>query len=759
MAAALVLSALIGAVPLIIDTDMSTDVDDVGALCVAHALADGGEATLLAVMHNADVSLGVGAIASINRYYGRDNLPVGAYAGEIGTGATVLAPNGPYIEDLVRRFPGGIANASEAPSATAVYRSALAAAADGSVVIASIGFLTNMLALVRSVPDGASALDGAALVARKVRKVVLMGGTYPKASGFPEWNFGGCGVTNTCSWAKLPASSHYDALGKTTAALLELWPPAVPITFLGFEVGYVVFSGGVLTDGAPEESPCRAAYIDFAGPATDRYSWDPMTVLHAVRGAADGFYKESATGRNVVVNSSGYNEWVAAESERAQQQRQQPRNQTYLLLPAARRRAVGRAIDELLLRRPAARDVRRGMPGHVARVGAVGTAEGAARPGASASSQNTLTLRLLTDAHSAQLGAACLDGSPAGYYFRRGVGPDAANFLVSLVGAGWCTDLASCEARAKSPIGSSRGWAKAVHGYGLANGSSSQNPFARWSVAYVNSCDGAFFLGDQRRGALHFRGRAIVDAVVADLVRSEGLGRARALLVAGDSSGGLAAALSVDRLAAALPAVPRVHALIDGGFFLDRPRCGGDRGSLAPIMALAGVHVSGCGGEWRCASLPHALARIASPLFLTQSLYDYSQLGASGEDLGCTPPDTTASSSLPACDAAGMQRFRAFGVAMRAQLNAAIGGGTRPEARGAFAIGCIAHSLTEYGRYLDGKELPLYDNPNWQVPARSGRTVAHAVAEWYEGRTNATVHIDHAAWPHENSPCAWLGLP
>ena len=108
-----------------------------------------------------------------------------------------------------------------------------------------------------------------------------MGGTYPKASGFPEWNFGGCGVTNTCSWAKLPASSHYDALGKTTAALLELWPPAVPITFLGFEVGYVVFSGGALTDGAPEESPCRAAYIDFAGPATDRYSWDPMTVLHA----------------------------------------------------------------------------------------------------------------------------------------------------------------------------------------------------------------------------------------------------------------------------------------------------------------------------------------------------------------------------------------------------------------------------------------------------------------------------------------------
>ena len=376
---------------------------------------------------------------------------------------------------------------------------------------------------------------------------------------------------------------------------------------------------------------------------------------------------------------------------------------------------------------------------------------------ATASSGNLLTLRLLTDVKSVQLGAACLDGSPAGYYFRRGIGANAANFLVSFVGSGWCTDIESCEARAKTRIGSSRGWAKAVHGYGLANASSSQNAFAAWSVAYVNSCDGAFFLGNQTRGNLHFRGRAIADAVIADLVRTEGLNRARALLVTGDSSGGLAAALSVDRLADALPAVHRVSGLIDGGFFLDRPRCGGDRDSLASIMALAGVHVSGCGGGWQCASLPHALPRIATPLFLTQSLYDYSQLGTFGEALDCTPPNTTASSSLPACDTAGMQRFRAFGVAMRAQLNGAIGGAP-PAVRGAFAIGCIAHSLTEYGRFLGGRELSLYENPNWQVPARSGRTVAHAVAEWYEGRTNASVHIDHGAWPG-NSPCAWLGLP
>ena len=38
-------------VPIIFDTDMSIDTDDVGALCVAHALEDLGESRLLAVVH------------------------------------------------------------------------------------------------------------------------------------------------------------------------------------------------------------------------------------------------------------------------------------------------------------------------------------------------------------------------------------------------------------------------------------------------------------------------------------------------------------------------------------------------------------------------------------------------------------------------------------------------------------------------------------------------------------------------------------
>ena len=49
-------------VSIIFDTDMSIDVDDVGALCVIHALQDRGEAELLAVVHGTGLPAGIGAV-------------------------------------------------------------------------------------------------------------------------------------------------------------------------------------------------------------------------------------------------------------------------------------------------------------------------------------------------------------------------------------------------------------------------------------------------------------------------------------------------------------------------------------------------------------------------------------------------------------------------------------------------------------------------------------------------------------------------
>jgi hypothetical protein len=72
------------ATPLIVDTDMSFDVDDVGAVCVAHALHDLGEARLLAVLHDSGYPRGIGAASVLAHFYGHDEIPLGAYQGPFG---------------------------------------------------------------------------------------------------------------------------------------------------------------------------------------------------------------------------------------------------------------------------------------------------------------------------------------------------------------------------------------------------------------------------------------------------------------------------------------------------------------------------------------------------------------------------------------------------------------------------------------------------------------------------------------------------
>jgi hypothetical protein len=68
---------------LIISTDLSIDVDDVGALAVAHALVDRGEARLLAIVHDTGLHEGPGAVAVINDWYRRD-VPIGVNRGVVG---------------------------------------------------------------------------------------------------------------------------------------------------------------------------------------------------------------------------------------------------------------------------------------------------------------------------------------------------------------------------------------------------------------------------------------------------------------------------------------------------------------------------------------------------------------------------------------------------------------------------------------------------------------------------------------------------
>ena len=197
--------------PIIIDTDMSIDVDDVGALCIAHVLSDLHETRLLAVVHDAAVETGVAAIASINSYFGRADIPIGAYRGPVGTVQSELdrtaaswpaRARGVYVDKLAAKFPTAIKSAADVPDAVTVYRTALRSAARGSVTIVSIGFATVLQQLLQSAEDRA-------LVEAKVGRLIMMGGrrlTDPYWNKV-EWNFGasqpdrrGRVCVCTCAW-------------------------------------------------------------------------------------------------------------------------------------------------------------------------------------------------------------------------------------------------------------------------------------------------------------------------------------------------------------------------------------------------------------------------------------------------------------------------------------------------------------------------------------------------------------------------------
>jgi len=66
-------------VPLIIDTATATDCDDAGALAVAHALQNRAGCVILGVVVNNKDSSSVGAVDAVNTWYGRGDIPLGAY--------------------------------------------------------------------------------------------------------------------------------------------------------------------------------------------------------------------------------------------------------------------------------------------------------------------------------------------------------------------------------------------------------------------------------------------------------------------------------------------------------------------------------------------------------------------------------------------------------------------------------------------------------------------------------------------------------
>ena len=242
-------------VALIFDTDWGPDVDDVGALAVLHALADNGEVDVLGMAISFGGNEGATSLDAVNTFYGRPDIAIANIDDE-------RADSVPYRVALAAEFPNDI-EPEEVEEPAALYRRILASQPDSSVTILTVGFLTNLRALLESEADQHSPLSGRELVEKKVALYVLMGGRFPMM---------------------VPGDYNLGIEFEASHAVLRDWP--TPILFSGGEIGEAVVTGGArLRDATDESHPVYRAYEifnDFAG----RFSWDQTAVLAAVRGPA-----------------------------------------------------------------------------------------------------------------------------------------------------------------------------------------------------------------------------------------------------------------------------------------------------------------------------------------------------------------------------------------------------------------------------------------------------------------------------------------
>ncbi|MCI5129067.1 MAG: hypothetical protein D3907_11335, partial [Candidatus Electrothrix sp. AUS3] len=155
---------------LILDTDISSDVDDVGAVAVLHSLANQGRVQILAMQVSSGDPWSVPCLDALNTWFDEPDIPVGMVKGK------AVQHQSKYTRIIAEEFPHDSDTGEKAPDAVTLYRRILAEQPDQSVTLVTIGYLTNLENLLRSKADEISPLDGIKLVRQKVQRLVCMGG-------------------------------------------------------------------------------------------------------------------------------------------------------------------------------------------------------------------------------------------------------------------------------------------------------------------------------------------------------------------------------------------------------------------------------------------------------------------------------------------------------------------------------------------------------------------------------------------------------
>ncbi|KAL0366373.1 UNVERIFIED_CONTAM: Pectin acetylesterase 11 [Sesamum radiatum] len=288
---------------------------------------------------------------------------------------------------------------------------------------------------------------------------------------------------------------------------------------------------------------------------------------------------------------------------------------------------------------------------------------------------------LLTSAVSK--GAVCLDGSPPAYFFQKGSGDGADNWLVYLEGGGWCASHVGCDQRTRTVVGSSKLRKGAAYFGQILSSDQTINPdFYNWNIVSVVYCDGSSYMGDVEGNTdIKRRGARIFDGIMEDLL-AKGMKNAKNAILSGGSAGGLGAILHCDGFRALIPTASRVKCISDSGFFIHAKDLPGAKNREQYFGSITAYHLK-----------KHYFSN--------------------------DPTWRSCTSNLKVCTPTQLQTMKDFHAAMIKTLR---------EVANSKSTGIFVHSCYRHGHFYD---QGFWDNS----PILGDKTIAKAIGDWYFERS------------------------
>ncbi|KAK4387712.1 Pectin acetylesterase 11 [Sesamum angolense] len=311
-----------------------------------------------------------------------------------------------------------------------------------------------------------------------------------------------------------------------------------------------------------------------------------------------------------------------------------------------------------------------------------------------------ITITLLESAVSK--GAVCLDGSPPAYFYDKGYGEGADNWVVYLEGGGWCANTDFCREwiSTKSTFKREK---KMQFRHILAPEQTINPDFYNWNRVFVAYCDGSSFMGD------------VEEAILS-----------------GGSAGGMATIYHCDGFRTLIPGATRYKCIADSGIFTpaDKKDLIGYEKRVHRFDKLIAFHGTDKFLPKSCTSkmnvnlchFPENVVRdIQTPLFIIESSYDSFQI-YTGLDPGLPYNETTwygCGNDLDFCTCPQIQSMKEFRAEFLKTLQAIAKSSS---------IGMFVHSCHIHGHFLNFH--------GWDPsPLLQNKTIAKVIGDWYFDRS------------------------